>query len=509
LSAWPFLRRRVTRVPVLASLCALALAGPGSARTESCEYDAVTRAVTAEIAPSATAILTVVGDELWFGLNPEPCGAATTTNTDMISVAGHVGSVEQLVLDQRGGLFGPGATPEASVFSEIEIETIHGDADDTVLVYLTEGDDRVAAGQNGLSLNGDGDVDVTFSPGAFPLEIHALAGADSVNGRGGLGAGLAFLGPLTILGGAGSDPLLRGSFADDAIDGGDGDDQIQGNDGADVIDGAAGDDILRAGSGDDDVTGGPGTDVFIGVDGDDTFRAADGETDSRMNGGPGADTAYLDPTLDPPTAFVENLVFELTPLVVRCGSADPVWHRLNVAIQCTAEDAESGVPDPADRDFALMTAVPRGIEVANAATNTRRVCNGAGLCVTTGPIQGNRIDRKAPVNPSRVRSTDHRRGVPSRDPRITMAFGAAKDGGSGVDGFSFSWTKRPTSSPDRIKDREQGARRATSPTLGKGRWYFHIRTRDNVGNWSVAAHRGPYPIDRPRPRARTLTSSVK
>jgi hypothetical protein len=444
--------------------------------------------VTAEITLGASATLKVVGGELWFGLSPTRCGGATTSNTDTINIAGGAGSIERLVLDQRTGLFAPGASPESNLFPEIEIATTLGDAEDAVLVYLTDGDDRVAAGQNGMGLNGDGDPDVTFSPGAFLLEIRALAGADYVNGRGQFGAGLAFLGPLTIDGGAGDDPLLRGSFAGDHLSGGDGDDEIQGNVGADVLDGGAGNDTLRSGDGDDEVTGGPGSDIFIGVGGNDTFWGADDEADVSMNGGPGTDTAYHD-AVDPAPAFVERLVLE--SLMVVCESPDGAWHRTNFAVKCTAEDPVFGVPD-ADRAFVLTTAVPPGVETANAPTDIREVCNGGGLCATAGPVSGNKIDRKAPANPTHVRSTDHRQGVASRDRRITVVFNAGVDGGSRVDGFSYSWTKRATSVPDRVKDREEAARGATSPRLTTGRWFFHLRTRDNVGNWSAPVHRGPF-----------------
>lgn len=122
------------------------------------------------------------------------------------------------------------------------------------------------------------------------------------------------------------------------------------------------------------------------------------------------------------------------------------------------------------------------------------MCDNVGNCVQAGPIGGNKIDKKAPRNPSRIRSTDHRKGTPSSDRRITVAFGAGADAGSGVDGFSFTWTKRATSAPDRAKDREETARGTTSPTLGTGRWFFHLRTRDNVGNWSAPVHLGPFPL---------------
>lgn len=203
-------------------------------------------------------------------------------------------------------------------------------------------------------------------------------------------------------------------------------------------------------------------------------------------------------------------VADTTEPVVTCGSADTAWHADDVSIACTAEDPESGIPNPDDRAFNLTTNVPDGTETADAATDTRQVCNGATpdpLCATAGPIPGNMVDKRTPRNPSRIRSSDHVVQRWSRDRRISMVFNAGADGGSRVDGFSIAWTRIATSLPDQTIDRQQTARGATSGLLGNGRWYFHIRTGDNVGNWSGAAHRGPYLIDRARPSVRALAAS--
>jgi hypothetical protein len=81
---------------------------------------------------------------------------------------------------------------------------------------------------------------------------------------------------------------------------------------------------------------------------------------------------------------------------ISCGSADGVWHNENVSIRCSARDDESGLADAADASFSLSTNVAAGSEDANAATNSRQVCDVAGNCATAGPISGNQIDRKAP-----------------------------------------------------------------------------------------------------------------
>ena len=84
---------------------------------ESCVYDPVTRTVTASITANGQA--TLVGDggvpnQLKFGQVPTACGGATTTNTDTINISGSAGGIETLVLDERSGVFAPGATSEFS-----------------------------------------------------------------------------------------------------------------------------------------------------------------------------------------------------------------------------------------------------------------------------------------------------------------------------------------------------------------------------------------------------------
>lgn len=96
--------------------------------------------------------------------------------------------------------------------------------------------------------------------------------------------------------------------------------------------------------------------------------------------------------------FLAGAAPDSTPPQVACGASDGVWHSSNVSIACTASDPESGLANPADANFNLTTNVLAGTETANAATNTREVCNTVGGCSTAGPISGNKVDRKAPTN---------------------------------------------------------------------------------------------------------------
>ena len=91
-----------------------------------------------------------------------------------------------------------------------------------------------------------------------------------------------------------------------------------------------------------------------------------------------------------------NAPLDNTPPTILCGAADGLWHANDVTINCTASDSGSGLANPADASFTLTTNVPAGSENANAATDSRQVCDNAGNCATAGPIGGNMVDKKAP-----------------------------------------------------------------------------------------------------------------
>jgi hypothetical protein len=203
------------------------------------------------------------------------------------------------------------------------------------------------------------------------------------------------------------------------------------------------------------------------------------------------------------------LLQETDPPVITCDSADGQWHAADVSIACTATDSGSWLVDPADASFTLTTSVPAGQETVDAMTDTREVCDVDGNCATAGPIAGNMVDLKAPDNPLTVHSTDHKVRKWSRDRRITMSWTSGADGGSGVDGFSFSFNHQSSSLPDAAKDNEQTERKATSARLRTGKWWFHLRTADNVANWAGVVNRGPYFIDITRPQVRARSASGK
>lgn len=365
-------RRTRTRARLIAlggSLLVAVAAYPASAAAETCAYDAGTRAVTATIDPAEEATLQVgAGGELRFGTVPAPCGAATTANTDSIAISGTAGTTEALVIDQTDGFLGPGFTSESNA-PEIETTVSLGDAGDQVVVIGTPGSDSIAMGANGLSLNSDGDVDVTFAPLPAAVEIRGLGGASFLTGRGGWGAGLAYNGDVTLLGGDDADEL-NGGNGHDTIAGGAGADTINGNAGDDRLEGEAGDDRLSGGDGRDVLIGGPGSDQLIGGFGNDFMNAFDGEADAHLNAGPDIDITFYDPGLDPTPSASEGAV--PGPPVESCtydAGTRTVTARLEPGTDATLRVSASGQ--------IVFGVIPAPCGAATATTTDSIVVNGA------------------------------------------------------------------------------------------------------------------------------------
>jgi hypothetical protein len=103
------------------------------------------------------------------------------------------------------------------------------------------------------------------------------------------------------------------------------------------------------------------------------------------------------------------------------------------------------------------------------------------------------VDALAPVDP-RLTTSSHTVGRASTTRVVRVGWQGASDGHSGVDGFSYGWDGSPTSLPDEIKEAEEAATGASSPSLAPGRYWFHLHTRDNAGNWTSTVHLGPFVI---------------
>jgi len=115
------------------------------------------------------------------------------------------------------------------------------------------------------------------------------------------------------------------------------------------------------------------------------------------------------------------------------------------------------------------------------------------------------VDAGLPGLVSNLASSSHNNAIgawndpQSRDDTVYVSWTAASDaaGGSGIDGYAVDWDTNPTTLPEAIKDVEQTTTAVTSSALSDGTsHYVHIRSVDNVGNWSAsAAHLGPFYID--------------
>lgn len=111
---------------------------------------------------------------------------------------------------------------------------------------------------------------------------------------------------------------------------------------------------------------------------------------------------------------------------VDCAAPDGGWHADNVQLACSATDGLSGLASDNDASFSLATSVAPGEKTADAATNSKTVCDKAGNCADAGPIRGNRIDRSGPA----VTLTDP--AVTLTTPAVLSATASAQVAGGGA-----------------------------------------------------------------------------
>ena len=177
-------------------------------------------------------------------------------------------------------------------------------------------------------------------------------------------------------------------------------------------------------------------------------------------------------------AFVAKISEDTTPPSVSCGSPDGLWHSSDVSIPCTASDSGSGLANPADASFSLVTNVPAGTEDANASTNSHQVCDNAGNCSTAGPIAGNKVDKKPPT----VSCNSPDGGWHAGDVSIPCT---ARDSGSGLANSSDASFSLVTSVPAGTED-------ANASTDSR-------QVCDNAGNCSTAGPIAGNKVDKKRP----------
>ena len=105
-------------------------------------------------------------------------------------------------------------------------------------------------------------------------------------------------------------------------------------------------------------------------------------------------------------------------------------------------------------------------------------------------------DTAPPSAPGAITSS-HDGGSGFGDDTIAVAWGAAIDALSGVDGYSYFFDQRPVTACETTKDVEEVTLQATSGALADGTWYVHVCAVDQAGSWGAVAHGGPYVVATP------------
>jgi hypothetical protein len=196
-----------------------------------------------------------------------PLTVATVTNTDQIVVfsdyseLGDLTPADGFVIDQSGGFFGPGATPEADPISEIEV-TIHTAGTPAKVDVIgtkatdptTHGDDEIRVGISGWTNLGYGpngwqDQDVDIKPDSLVtnMTVKGLDGNDTLVGTGNeISHNMGYANAYMVLDGGDGHDLLVGGLNQDQLWGGKGDDRMfTDGGGSDSIDDEAGDDTAQ------------------------------------------------------------------------------------------------------------------------------------------------------------------------------------------------------------------------------------------------------------------------
>ncbi len=128
-----------------------------------------------------------------------------------------------------------------------------------------------------------------------------------------------------------------------------------------------------------------------------------------------------------------------------------------------------------------------------------RSCDLAGNCAPVVHLGPFATDVTPPTAPSNLISSSHTPGVASNDLIVEVAWDAAADAASGVDGYAYELAAAGTWACDGVKDAGAGVNAATIPALADGSWTFHVCALDLAGNLSAVASIGPFVIETEAP----------
>lgn len=246
----------------------------------------------------------------------------------------------------------------------------------------------------------------------------------------------------------------------------------------------------------------PGFEVTVPAESSTTFRATATDAGGNVSACSTDSIIYvidttppIDPTLSSPSHTASTWSNDRTADITWSGASDAtsgvdgfsyLWDTSASTVPDTTKDAE---------ETATGTSSPSLLDGSSHFFHLRTRDNAGNWTATQhfGPLW---IDGTAPTDPTSLSSPSHDTSVASSDTTVDISWSGASDASSGLDGFSYLWDTSATTAPDMVKDAEEDAPGTTSPPLADGsNHWFHLRTRDNAGNWTSTVHLGPFVID--------------
>jgi Ca2+-binding RTX toxin-like protein len=263
------------------SVWTVLLVGPAAAHADiaTCTYTAATHSANVTVTPTnggSTGMSIRQFDGALVvesGANTGPCGVATRTNTDTITVTGGAATRGAIFRLGTGVPFAPGFTNEPGSSDEIEMSFDFSSGGQWYLspsAILSPIPLNLALGGNQINLNAgeadgiDADAAVT---GAYAVFVEGSLAADTILADGSAGTtGLPFAARIVASMSSGADLIVGGGRGDDlsggldpdTIFGGRGKDSLKGLGAKDRLFGQAGNDKLLGGAARDRLDGGAG-----------------------------------------------------------------------------------------------------------------------------------------------------------------------------------------------------------------------------------------------------------
>jgi len=231
--------------------------GALTALATPCAFVSGTGIATVSVADTEVAVISKRVVDNAILVNGVACSTATAANIRRINIVETAAGAQTVILDFINGTFATGSATSVGIDVDLGAGGI-----DALKIRGSVNADAIAFGATGIAINTDTSKDISFA-NVESFVVSLGAGADTFTGAGGFGTGMAYLGALTVYGGAGNDVLTGGGGAD-SISGDEDNDTLAGGAGADLLYGNDGNDTFNEGtatSGSDTFAGGLGTDL--------------------------------------------------------------------------------------------------------------------------------------------------------------------------------------------------------------------------------------------------------